>query len=265
MVSHALETDLDIIAITDHDTIAGVAEAKLAAKESRLQVIQGAEISTLFEGRECHLLAYAFDDAEIMQELFHDQKKRRISRARTIVGNLNKLGFDISYDDVLGESGKASIGRPHIARVMIKKGYAADNHEAFFRYLGNGSRAYHKIDYPDISEAIDLVHQAGGCAVLAHPSDTVNFIELKLLKDMGLDGIECYHPSHNSSHQRRYMEYCVNYGLIPTGGSDFHGKVHDYYHMGVVHIPLHPESPILKSIESDSGELTKTYTEAECQ
>ncbi len=258
IVSQVLKTDLEVIAITDHDTIAGVEEAQQAARGTSLRVVQGAEVSTLFEGRECHLLAYAFKDAGIMHELLKNQKNRRIKRAQSIIGNLNKLGFDISYDEVRGEAGQASIGRPHIARVMIKKGYASDLQEVFFRYLGNDSSAYHKIDYPDISEAISMVHRAGGVTVLAHPGDSVNFTALKKMKEYGLDGIECYHPSHNTSHQRRYLDYCHNYDLLPTGGSDFHGMVQDNNHLGVIHIPLDPDTPLLKTLETTLASTTET-------
>ncbi|MEX0679867.1 MAG: PHP domain-containing protein [Balneolales bacterium] len=258
-VSLASERKLDVIAITDHDTISGVEEAKMASKEYGITVIRGAEISTLFEGREAHLLAYGFEDSGIMQRLFSYQKNRRRQRAKVIIANLNKLGFDITYDEVLGEAGSGTIGRPHIARVMIRKGFAVDTRDVFFRYLGNHSKAYHRIDYPDISEAIDKVHQAGGCAVLAHPADNYNFIELRRLKDYGLDGIECYHPSHSVDYQRRYMDYCHINDLIVTGGSDFHGKVQDFYHLGVVYVKLGTDSPLLNISEIPSSGVTGTY------
>ncbi len=259
VVAHALKTDLDVIAITDHDTIAGIDEAKQAAAGKRLKVIQGTEISTLFEGRECHLLAYAFQDAGIVRTLLINQKQRRVQRARAILSKLNRLGFDISYDEVLGEAGRASIGRHHIARVMIKKGYASDNQEVFFRYLGNGSNAYHKMDYPDAEEVIATVHQAGGYVILAHPAHSFNFIEIKKMKDLGLDGIECYHPSHNAVQKRRYLTYCRNYDLIATGGSDFHGSAQDFFQFGVIHIMLETDSPLLESYEHEEHGLTKTY------
>ncbi len=259
VIAQAVERRLDVIAITDHDTIAGVDEARTVARNEQLLVIQGVEISTLFEGRECHLLAYAFEDTGIMQKLLGKQKTRRVERAKSIILNLNKLGFDISYDDVLGEAGRASIGRPHIARVMVRKGYAADHQEVFFRYLGNRSSAYHQIDYPDIATAIDLVHQAGGYTVLAHPGNSYNFIELKMLKEFGLDGIECYHPSHNAANQRRYLEYCRNYDLMITGGSDFHGTVSDFYQLGVIHCTLEIDSPLLITSEQDVTDVTGTY------
>ncbi|MDI6401730.1 PHP domain-containing protein [Balneolaceae bacterium ANBcel3] len=246
VVDEALSRGIDVIAITDHDTITGVSIARKHAKGTGLQVIQGVEISTLFNGRECHLLAYAFEDDEVISKLLGDQKKRRIMRAREIIKNLNKMGFDITWDDVIGEAGLSSVGRPHIARVLIKKGYAADIQEAFFRYLGNQSSAYHKIDYPLTEEAISYVHQAGGFAVLAHPGNHYTYIDLKNMMDAGLDGIECYHPSHNSSHQKKYLEYCENYGLMITGGSDFHGKPSDYYHLGVIHCKIDPEHPFLQ-------------------
>lgn len=264
-MSHALERKLEVIAITDHDTIAGVEEARKAAFGTDLFVIRGAEVSTLFHDRECHLLTFAFEDAGIMQNLLDHQKSRRIERARMIISKLNKLGFEISYDEVVGEAGKASIGRPHIARVMIKKGYASNNQEVFFRYLGNDSSAYHKINYPDVFTAIDLVHQAGGYAVLAHPGNHFNFIDIKALKDGGIDGIECRHPSHNTTHQRRYIDYCNNYDLIATGGSDFHGSVQDSYHMGVIYCNLEPDSPLLKTSGYAESDLTGTYSETVCK
>ncbi|MDG5766100.1 PHP domain-containing protein [Balneolales bacterium ANBcel1] len=265
IVAQAVERKLDVIAITDHDTDSGVKEARQAAREEELCVVRGAEVSTLFEDSECHLLAYAFEDESVMQQLFADQKKRRISRARRIIEKLNRLGFDISFDEVLGEAGRASIGRPHIARVMISKGYAANTQEAFFRYLGNQASAYHKIDYPEIVDAIEMVHQSGGLAVLAHPGNHYNFLQLKQLKEYGMDGIECYHPSHNSAHQRRYLEYCNTTGLMATGGSDFHGSVADYYHLGVVYCTLEPDSPLLNGQEARQSETTQTYPEIICK
>jgi len=265
VVSQALETDLDIIAITDHDTLAGIEEARIAAEGTRLRVVAGVEISTLYQGRECHMLAYAFEDANLLDKLLADQKKRRIERARTIISKLNAMGFDISYDEILGEAGRASIGRPHIARVMIKKGYAADAQEVFVRYLGNESSAYHKIDYPDAADVIDNIHLAGGIAILAHPGNSYNFIEIKELKESGLDGLECYHSSHTSIHKRRYLTYCQSHDLIATGGSDFHGTVQDYYQFGVIHIPLEPDSPLLKNSDNGVHDQTETYLQTLCK
>ncbi len=265
VVSQALETDLDIIAITDHDTLAGIEEARRAAEGTRLRVVAGVEISTLYQGRECHMLAYAFEDATLLDKLLADQKKRRRDRARNIIRKLNAMGFNINYDEVLGEAGRASIGRPHIARVMIKKGYAADTQEVFVRYLGNESGAYHKVDYPDAADVIDNIHLAGGIAILAHPGNAYNFIEIKELKESGLDGLECYHSSHTSVHKRRYLTYCESHGLIATGGSDFHGPVQDYYQFGVLHIPLEPDSPLLRYSSNGVHDQTETYPQTLCK
>jgi 3',5'-nucleoside bisphosphate phosphatase len=261
VVSQALGTDLDVIAITDHDTIAGVEEARAAAAGTPLRVVTGVEISTLFQGRECHLLAYAFRDTGFMKRLLAGQKQKRVRRAQSIIGKLNALGFDLTYDEVLGEAGRAPIGRPHIARVMISKGYAADAQEVFLRYLGNTSSA----DYPDVADVIDNVHQAGGIAILAHPGNSYNFIEIKELKDSGLDGLECYHSSHTEAHKRRYLTYCQSHGLIATGGSDFHGTVQDHYHFGVLHIPLDPGSPLLDNTSGSNNGQHETYSKSLCK
>lgn len=265
MVSQALGTDLDVIAITDHDTLAGIESARKAALGTRLRIVPGVEISTLYHGRECHILAYAFEEVSVLDKLLSEQKIRRVERARNIIQKLNAMGFNISYDEVLGEAGRASIGRPHIARVMIKKGYAADPQEVFIRYLGNESSAYHKIDYPDAADVIEKIHLAGGIAILAHPGNSYNFIEIKELKDFGLDGLECYHSSHTSAHKRRYLTYCQSHGLIATGGSDFHGTVQDYYQFGVLHIPLESDSPLLRNSSNGARDQTETYSQTLCK
>ncbi len=265
VVSHALGTDLDVIAITDHDTLAGIESARKAALGTRLRIVPGVEISTLYHGRECHILAYAFEEVSVLDKLLSEQKIRRVERARNIIQKLNAMGFNISYDEVLGEAGRASIGRPHIARVMIKKGYAADPQEVFIRYLGNESSAYHKIDYPDAADVIEKIHLAGGIAILAHPGNSYNFIEIKELKDFGLDGLECYHSSHTSAHKRRYLTYCQSHGLIATGGSDFHGTVQDYYQFGVLHIPLESDSPLLRNSSNGARDQTETYSQTLCK
>ena len=258
VVHAAAQTDLDVIAITDHDTTDGYQEALVAAGQTALQVLRGVEISTVFAGRECHLLAYGFDNNEAMMHLLSRQKTRRNERAMAIIASLARLGFALDFEEVRAEAGRAPIGRPHIARILVKKGYVATTREAFLRYLGKREYAMQTPGYPETTEVVQVVHNAGGVAVLAHPAGRYNFIEIKHLKDHGLNGIECYHPSHNSSHRHRYLEYCNNHGLLATGGSDFHGNVHDYYNLGVVQCQIAPDSPFLQSIVHSAGVLTET-------
>lgn len=256
VVHAAAQTDLDVIAITDHDTTDGYPEAFEAAQKTSLKVLRGVEISTLFAGRECHLLAYGFDDDLALTRLLRRQKSRRSERARTILASLARLGFELDFEDVRAEAGSAPIGRPHIARMLVKKGYVATNQEAFLRYLGKPEFAMHTPGYPETTEVIQVVHNAGGVAVLAHPAGRYNFIQIKYLKDHGLDGIECYHPSHNSSHRQRYLEYCNSHDLLVTGGSDFHGNVHDYYNLGGVQCQIAADSPIVQNRVHSEGVLT---------
>ena len=246
LIELALDTDLDVIAITDHDTSEAVSRARTAALETPLEVLRGVEISTRYENKELHLLAYGYEENDMIRHLFSGQKKRRTKRAEMMISRLNGMGFDISMDEVIGESGAGLPGRPHIARVLIRKGYAATMQEVFFRYLGDRSPICQQIDYPDTEEAIRMVHSAGGLAVLAHPAGSVNMITLGKLCQSGLDGVECYHPSHNSTHQRKYLQFCDNYGLLVTGGSDFHGSTADYYRFGKTHIMLEDTSPLLQ-------------------
>lgn len=230
-----------MISITDHDSFEGYFEALEEARGYDIEVIPGVEITSEFHGRECHVLAYGFDtENDEMIHFMHNQKKIRIDRAKKIVDNLNKLGFDVSYDEVRAEAGvNGVVARPHIAKVMIQKGYAANHREVFIRYLGNHAKAYHKCEYRTVKEIIDIVHAAGGIVILAHPGKNYSDNELKEFVDAGIDGFEYIHPSHNYKLQKKYEHLAGEYGLLISGGSDFHGtKFEDQYNFGVVAITV---------------------------
>lgn len=250
IVAEAVKRELGIISITDHDSYEGYFEAVKAAELLDLEVVPGSEITSEFHERECHLLAYGFDvEDEGMVNLMKTQKFIRIGRAKKIIDKLNKLGFDVSYDEVRAEAGiKGVVARPHIAKVMIRKGYASNHREVFMRYLGNHAKAYHKCEYRSVKEIIDIIHNAGGVTILAHPGNNYSDKELREFIDYGIDGFEYIHPSHNYNLQRKYEQLTRENGLIKSGGSDFHGtKFDDHFNFGVVAINIQVARHVMAS------------------
>ncbi|MEX0928376.1 MAG: PHP domain-containing protein [Balneolales bacterium] len=236
VIKLAVEKGLSTIAITDHDTVSGYLSALPTAKQCNIKLLAGVEITCDYQDRECHLLAYCFDpDYPELKAMLANQKKIRIDRAHKMVRNLNKLGFDMDFEDVLAESGKDSISRVHIAGVMVTKAYTADKKEAFDRYLGNDAPAYHKSVYRPVADVIGLIRKAGGLSVLAHPGTHYIYEDLRYFLNSGLDGIEYIHPSHNYELQKKYKDYAENFGLLLTGGSDFHGfRYNDFTNFGTI-------------------------------
>lgn len=236
IVESAVKHNLQIIAITDHDTIAGVKKAKEAALNTDLQIISGVEITSDFNDREVHLLAYCFDlDNPEMQKLLLDHKKARTKRAKWILSQLKKQGLDITIDEVKAEANGSSLGRPHIAAVLVDKGYVASFKEAFIRYLSNESLGAIDNEYYTANEVIKIVKGAGGAVVVAHPGLMYSTDDLVELVEAGIDGIEVLHPSHNFQVQKGMKEFAERHMLLQTGGSDFHGGLSDYQkYFGVI-------------------------------
>jgi predicted metal-dependent phosphoesterase TrpH len=232
IIEMASKVGLKAIAITDHDSYAGYKRAKSAGIESGIEVITGIEITSDYKGREVHILGYGFDVAnEPLIQFIHSQKLRRYKRARKMIENLNKSGFDISLDEVTAESRTMNISRNHIASLLVKKGLVANVRTVFDRWLGNHADAYFKTEYETAESVIQIIQQAGGVAVLAHPGLYYLEEDISSFIDYGIDGFECIHPSHNFELQRRYRERCEKHNLLETGGSDFHGykKEEDSY------------------------------------
>lgn len=237
ILSLAFKRRLGAIAITDHDTIDGSKEALHLGIPATIKFLTGVEISaTPPPAFHCpgsfHILGYAVrpDDPVLNQTLDRLQEARK-NRNPQIIKRLNAQGINISLDDVRREVGDGQLGRPHIARMMIKRGYAQSIDEAFDNYLGKGKPAYVDKFRLDSPQAIQLIRDAGGIPVLAHPilleaeSDDVLENLVITLKEMGLLGIEVYYPSHSPTHVAQYIELAERQGLFMTGGTDFHGKL----------------------------------------
>ncbi|NGP77223.1 PHP domain-containing protein [Balneolaceae bacterium YR4-1] len=238
IVKLAAEQNLEVISITDHDSIAGLEEALEAAREFGIEVIPGSEITATYEEREAHLLAYGFDvNHSGFRKLMRGHRKARVDRGKWILKQLSLEGFELDINEVRAEANGSNIGRPHIAAVMVSKGYVASFKEAFIRYLSNQQLGVIPSDYYTHDEVIDTVKAAGGATIIAHPGQMYSEKELEGLVEAGVDGIEVIHPSHNYELQKKMEGFAEKHDLLSTGGSDFHGQSQDYQkYFGVVTI-----------------------------
>jgi predicted metal-dependent phosphoesterase TrpH len=233
VMRRAARAGLDAVALTDHDTVAGYAEAR-RARSGSLLFIPGLELSCRLGHRSLHLLAYLFDPdhAELAAELGRIRDDR-VLRARAMVSRLAGLGVDISWDQVAAIAGQAVVGRPHIARAMTASGAVAEPREAFTRdWIGDGGRAY--VDRYALApvHAIRLVLDAGGAAVLAHPRASRDAVvsdeEIARLAAAGLAGVEVFHPDQPDSERAALLALSHDLGLLASGGSDDHGSLSGY-------------------------------------
>jgi len=230
VVAVAKAKGLKAIAVTDHDTIDGVAEAWAQGERSGIEVIPGVEMSVRYKNGEIHILGY---DIELRNQSLAEQlaqlKQNREERNPEIVGRLRRLGFDLEYSEVKAIAGQATVGRPHIAQVLMKKGYVASIAEAFELYLGEGAPAFVPRTTLEPEKAISLLISAGGIPVLAHPFRIDGGREgtetlLSVLVQGGLKGIEVFYSTHDNSEVEMCAKLAKRFGLLMTGGSDFHGK-----------------------------------------
>lgn len=225
VVGMAGKLGLLALGITDHDTISGWDEGEKAGRDFGIDILLGVELNTDWKGKEVHILGYGLnrEDDELQNNLGKLSKARE-QRILQIIEKLNYLHVDVSLAQVKEFALGDSVGRPHIAQALVAQGYAGSIREAFERYLEVGAPAYvdrHKLT---TEEGIELVRKAGGVAVLAHPGLSQLGGEIKGWIETGLQGIEVFHPEHTEKEASYYLTMTKNYGLIPTGGSDFHGE-----------------------------------------
>jgi len=225
LVARAVELDIKVIAITDHDSVEGVPEAIKAARSyPQITVIPGVEISTDIPNNEIHVLGYFMDcnDQKLCDELARLRISRQ-TRAEKMSEKLKVLGLPIDYDRVLELAGEGSVGRPHVAKVMLENGYINEFREAFDNYIGRNGPAYVEREKMLPEEAIALVANASGLPVLAHPADIDNIEKLlPLYIENGLIGLETYYHWYNQQTIKRLADLARRYNLITTGGSDYH-------------------------------------------
>ena len=251
LLSLAKEKGLSAISIVDHDTLDGNVVAQSICMDYGIEVIMGCEFSCFENGKEYHLLGYSFDpDDKNLKVHLDNYRIARLTRAKQIHKKLIVLGAEITFDDILETADKAPVARPHIASVLVKKGYASDLRDAFMKFIGDGGPAYYPKAVFPVEMAIKMINKARGVAVLAHPRNYVDQPTLYKFIQSGLDGIEVNHPSH-SEEQRKFYHYVASqYWLLETGGSDFHGsREYDATNIGNFYVPY----SVVESIKYFTG------------
>ncbi|GAB1430601.1 PHP domain-containing protein [Ignavibacteria bacterium] len=230
----AKEKCLAALSITDHDTTNSFAEAEECAAATGIEFVPGLELSCFENGRDYHLLGYCIDpDNSTLKHYLDNYRIERERRAERIVAKLRRYDSRIEFNEVLVKAGIGTVGRPHVAAVMVKNGISSDNKEAFKKYLNPGKPAFEPKPNFTVEQGIKLINNAGGIAVLAHPGSTSQTI-LSGFVERGLDGIEVTHPIHPPDMQQYYRNIASHYWLIGTGGSDFHGnRDYDFINFGV--------------------------------
>ena len=239
--AHAL--GLTALAVTDHDTLAGLAEARAAAQEIGLDLVPGVELSVEDDAGRFHLLGYGFDpENDVLAKTLITLRRSRAARNEQMAQKMASLGLPVTMDDVRAEAGEDAqvIARPHFARALIKKGVVTSVAEAFDKYLSTGKPLYLPKEVLTPHDAIALIHGAGGVAVMAHPglvpldeAALANRLE-SLAREDGLDGLEAYYSQHSPADTDRFLALAARLGLLVTGGSDFHGIAKPHVPLGVV-------------------------------
>lgn len=240
VVELAAAYGLDSIALTDHDSTAGIAEARAAGTNLGVDVVAGIELSTAVRRGELHMLGYLIDpeNSTLREQLqtFRDSRERRVE---TMVERLREAGVPITLERVLALAAGGAIGRPHLARALVEAGQAASVSDAFDRFLVPGKVGYVPHLRPTPTDAIELIHAAQGVAVLAHPFSTGNVETIvPELAAAGLDGLEVFYSLYNDDQQALLAMLAGRHDLVPTGGSDFHGTgEREGHEIGSAHVP----------------------------
>ncbi len=239
LMQAAKKTGLEAIALTDHDTAAGLEEALDHAGKLDIECIPGCELSVVSPSGNMHILGYWIPTGPSrLSQTLESLRDRRHERNHMIMAKLNALGMEIGYDDVLAVAGGDAVGRPHIAQVMHARGFVNSVSDAFRNYLGSDGKAYVPKEKLGPRQAIELLKSVGATVVLAHPfllglqgPDLRGVI--RQLKEYGLDGVEAYYTLHRPDQTLTYVSIAQDLDLLVTGGSDFHGAVKPDVHLGI--------------------------------
>ncbi len=225
---------VEIFSVTDHDSVG--AYAKLDGAQGTASVVAGVELNTTYRGNEVHVLGYGFplESVAVGEAIAANRGQRRV-RAEQMVAQLRSAGYDLSFADVQAEtgSGDSALGRPHVARALIRKNYSRDIQAAFRELLSPGRPGYVPQTYLRPQEAVKLVARAGGIAVLAHPGRLKDESIVAELVEAGLAGIETFYPTHDANQVAHYRELASRYGLVMTAGSDFHDALYNARGVGM--------------------------------
>ncbi|HET8625040.1 MAG TPA: PHP domain-containing protein [Gemmatimonadales bacterium] len=225
VIQRAAAAGLKAVALTDHDTLAGVPAAIQAGEEVGLRVVSGCEFSVAAPWGEMHVLGYFLPPGSATLERFlADCRADRERRGRAIVARLHRVGVALGEDDVLAEAEGGAIGRPHVARALVRRGHVATVGEAFDRYLARGRPAFVDKTLPTFAAVAALVHRVGGIVSAAHLKERGTRAILEQFQADGLDAVETRHPSHDPEQRARLTDHALALGLLRSGGSDWHGE-----------------------------------------
>jgi predicted metal-dependent phosphoesterase TrpH len=249
----AKEGGLSAIALTDHDTIDGIEEASMAAERLQLGFIPGIELEIRWEPGEFHLLGLGIHPNRAFCAVLDELARRREDRNRQILDRMQELSIEVNYDDIRALSGGGSVGRPHFAAALVNRGIVRNREQAFARFLGKGKPLYVPKEGLELGQALELIKNAGGIAVLAHPMSLyVSWGRLPdLIKDLagqGLDGIEAWHPTAKLRACKRLEDLGTRLGLFITAGSDFHGAARPDRKLGITAGGRKIEEAVLEAI-----------------
>jgi 3',5'-nucleoside bisphosphate phosphatase len=229
LVSLAAQAGLSGMVVTDHDTVAGLSDARAEAARCGIEFVPGIEVTAVEDGQDVHVLGYFIDpDDGALATFLAAQRESRVERVRAIGARLASLGRPIDTDAILAgvdREGGRSVGRPQVARAMIAAGHAADMQEVFDRWLGRGGPAFVRRRGPSPEAVIDIIHRAGGLVSLAHPGRTGIDDRIPAFREAGLDALEVHHTDHDAALVAHYGTLASRLGLLHTGGSDFHGDL----------------------------------------
>lgn len=254
----AHQAGLAAIALTDHDTTAGLPEATREGDRIGVRVVVGCEFSVKAPWGELHLLGYFLPVADARLEAFLcETRAARERRGEQMVQRLNRLGIGIALDDVAAQAAGGAVGRPHVARALVARGASAHVSEAFDRYLGRGRPAYVEKPLPQLPRVAQLVHDVGGVTVAAHLGERGSEGQVRGFKSQGLDGIEVRHPSHSAADEARLQRLAERLGLAVSGGSDWHGDTEFGHHgagLGEIEVPM----AWLDGLEGRRGKASRT-------
>jgi len=226
IVCLASKINLKGLSITDHDTIGAYPEALAAAETYQIPLISGAEFSAVYDQTNIHILAYSFSlDSQIIHDFCDNHCLRRTSRNRAILDLLTSHGMPIGEEELKTCTPHSIIGRPHIALLMVKKGYVSSLQQAFHLYIGEGKPCYHPGTKVSVEETIDIIHQANGLAIIAHPHLIQNVKVVRDLIELDFDGLEGYYARFNNNQNERWLKIAARKKWLITGGSDFHGDI----------------------------------------
>lgn len=224
IVREAARAGLAAVSVTDHDTVAGQAEALEAARAESMEVLTGIELSIEEDGLDLHILGYCFDhrDEALLLRLA-GLERRRVERIAEMVDLLRGAGATLTLDEVLAEAGEGTVGRPHVAKVLMRRGLIGAFQEAFDRWIGNGGPCYVPKVVLDLEEVVALIRGAGGVPVWAHPGGAVRDPALlRRIVSAGVRGLEAWHPNHSAAVTALVIDEARALGLLCTGGSDYH-------------------------------------------